>query len=351
MDNIDAFDVLLKGDLSKGPIDDLTDDELEVISKKNVQDKDDSIEDKDIKKDDDLSDTDDLKKDDSSVSDDDDLGEYEEQISTFVKSKLENKLGISLGKHTKIEDIVDELAEIVEESSSASFANEEVAKLNEFVANGGDLKKFYSTVYSGGIDLDNIDIDNVSDQKRIIREDLKNNGYSDTQIERKISRYEDSGVLQEEAEDATDRLKEYRTVKEKELLETAKKEAEQVRKRNEMFVSDVQKGIKELNNVFGIDVSEKQKKELYSALLIPESDGKTKFQKEYSKDIKNLLMSAFVVMYGQDLIKKAQNKGASNVAKDLKDKLSQKGNRLKKTVGQDDEVDALSYFASKLRKN
>jgi hypothetical protein len=355
MDNIDAFEALLSGDLSKGPVDDLTDEELEIINSRAKKDKDEPNKSKDIKNDDldDEDDKDDSSKNDTDKNDDDveDLGEYESDITTFVTSKLEEKLGMSLGKHSKISDVVDELASIVEESTKDVFANEEVAKLNEYVANGGDLKKFYSAVYSGGIDLDNIDIENTSDQKKIIKEDLKVNGYTEAQIERKLSRYEDSGVLQEEAEDATERLKEYKVKVEKELLETTKKDAEVAKKRNIEFVSNVQKSIKELKDIYGIPVTEKQRKDLYNAILVPESDGKTLYQKEYSKNVMNLITSAFVTLYGQELVKKAQDKGATSTAKELKDKLSQKGNRLKNSGSQDTGSNPLKTFAGMLRKN
>lgn len=56
-------------------------------------------------------------------------------------------------------------------------------------------------------------------------------------------------------------------------------------------------------------------------------------------------------MKGATLIDKAQSKGATITAKTLKDKLSQKGNRVKKSGTRDEGVDALDWFSGKLRKN
>lgn len=280
----------------------------------------------------------------------DTLGEYEQDITKYVSTKLEEKLGVSFGDLTKVEDIVDELAKMVDESTKDVFANDEVSELNEYVRNGGDLKKFYSEVYNTGIDIDAADIENVSDQRKIVKENLKNRGYSDKQVERMITRYEDSGVLQEEAEDALEVIKEYRENKKKELLAIQQKNYEESKKRNEAYINNVQKVIKELKDVRGIPVSEKEKKDLYKYIFVPDSDGKTQFQKDSIGNAKNLIESAFFTMKGDALIQRAQSKGATNTAKTLKDKLSQKGNRTKKSGTKEDNVDAIDFYSKYFRK-
>lgn len=363
-DNFDAFDILAS-ELSN-TMHDVTDEELEVINQQKKTSDTDEVDEEPELEDETPSTEDTVEEDEEEVvetktttkketkettDETDDLGEYEEDIAKLVAAKLGEKLGVTLGEFTKVDDIVDELASMVEESTKDAFANDEIVQLNEYVRNGGDLKKFYAETFNAGVDLDLIDIDSASDQKKIVKENLLNRGYSDKQIERMISRYQDSGVLQEEAEDSIESIKEFRETKKKALLETQQKQADTVKKRNERYFSDVQKSIKELNNVYGINLSDKDRKDLYTHVLVPEADGKTKFQKDTFEDPKKFVVAAFLAMKGSTLIDKAQSKGATITAKTLKDKLSQKGNRVKKSGTRDEGIDALDWFSGKLRKN
>jgi hypothetical protein len=61
------------------------------------------------------------------------------------------------------------------------------------------------------VSYDNLDLEDESDQKVAIRDYLKLSGYNDEQINKKIERYEDADMLQDEATDAAEKLKEYKT--------------------------------------------------------------------------------------------------------------------------------------------
>jgi hypothetical protein len=64
------------------------------------------------------------------------------------------------------------------------------------------------------VDLDNIDIeDDENAQKTVIKELLKEKGYNAKQIDKKISKYEDAGLLEDEAEDALEALRDIRAEK------------------------------------------------------------------------------------------------------------------------------------------
>jgi len=146
------------------------------------------------------------------------LGEYESDIAKFVSAKLSEKLGEDLGDFDKVDDIIDKLAEIVEESSIPEFADEEIAKLDKFVRDGGKLRDFYSELVDNRVNVADLDMEDVSDQKKIIKESLKNAGYTDVQIKRKLERYEEAEALQEEAEEALELVKEFNSKNEKKLL-------------------------------------------------------------------------------------------------------------------------------------
>jgi hypothetical protein len=74
---------------------------------------------------------------------------------------------------------------------------------------------------SQSISYDDLDVENETDQKLAVRDYLKLQGYTEEQISKKIQRYEDADVLEDEASDAIERLKE---IKQLELEETQRQQ-------------------------------------------------------------------------------------------------------------------------------
>jgi hypothetical protein len=221
---------------------------------------------------------------------------------------------------------------VVEESSKPTYANEEIEKLNEFVANGGNLKDYYKEVYNT-VAVDDVDITSEAAQKRVLAENFARLGYTKDKIERFISRYEDSGTLQEEAEDALEGLKEYNTKKAEQLLVEQQNQRKEQAKAQQKFVESVQTSVDKVDSILGIPISAKEKKDLLDYIFKPDADGTTKYQKDYAKDYKNLIESAYFTMKGDSLIKKVTQKATSQATKNLQDKLANKGKRTKNSGG------------------
>lgn len=108
-----------------------------------------------------------------------------------------------------VDELVQYMHDTVEQNSTPQYADERIQQLDEYVKNGGRFEDFYS-VQQKELELDTVDIEDEADQKAIIREYLHASGYSDTEVNRKIERYEDADLLQDEAEDALGKLKSYR---------------------------------------------------------------------------------------------------------------------------------------------
>jgi hypothetical protein len=285
------------------------------------------------------------------------LGEYEQEVVDYFSDKFSKELGWEFGEEEKpktVSELVSLMNNIVEESSKPNFANEDIAKMNEFVANGGDIKNFYKETY-GGFNPDSINIENEASQKKVLKENFTRLGYTPERAEKFISRYEDSGTLQEEAEDALESLKEYNEKKAETLLaEQRNVKADQV-KLQQKFYTDVQDNIGKLDSIRGIPIPAKDKKELIEYIFKPEADGMTKYQKDYAKDYKNLIESAYFTMKGDSLIQKVTQKATSQAAKNLQDKLANKGRRVKNSGGnlegsQGANLSAWGVVSKQLRK-
>ena len=83
--------------------------------------------------------------------------------------------------------------------------------------------------------------------------------------------------------------------------------------------------------------------ELIDYIFRVESDGTTKYQKDYAKTHMNLIESAFFTMKGDKLLKTAETKGSNNATQMLKERLRSRTNLAKNTASID-ENEASSFW-------
>lgn len=211
-------------------------------------------------------------------------------------------------KPKSVDELINYFQNVIEENSKPEYSSEEVEALDNFVKQGGDLKK-YLTI-DAELDLDNIDIEDEANQKLVVKQLLKEKGFSTKKIDKLVSRYEEAGLLEDEAQDALEDLKEIKEERKKQLLEDQKKAYREQLQRQQQFYDNVVSEIKGLKNIRGITVPEKDKKVLMDYILKPDTDGKTKYQKDYAKGgVKNLIESAYFTMNADKLIEAAKREG------------------------------------------
>ena len=211
-------------------------------------------------------------------------------------------------KPKSVDELINYFQNVIEENSKPEYSSEEVEALDNFVKQGGDLKK-YLTI-DAELDLDDIDIEDEANQKLVVKQLLKEKGFSTKKIDKLVSRYEEAGLLEDEAQDALEDFKEIKEEKKKQLLEDQKKAYQMQLQRQQQFYDNVVSEIKGLKNIRGITVPEKDKKVLMDYILKPDTDGKTKYQKDYAKGgVKNLIESAYFTMNADKLIEAAKREG------------------------------------------
>jgi hypothetical protein len=239
-------------------------------------------------------------------------------------------------KPKDIKGIIKYMQDIVDTNSEPKYSNDEIKALDEFVKNGGSPREYFKQVYVEDIDPEKLDITKESDQKAIIRTNLKNRGYSEQRIEKLISRYEDTDALEDEAEDSLAEVKEYASTKKEQLLKDQAKVRERQEAEQLTFIKNVEKVIKDTNDIRGIPLSEKKKAALIEYVFKPEKDGMTKYQKEYNSDLKNLLESAYFTMERDTFVQQVQKKATTNAVKNLKLKIRTAGKSTKNASSDDD---------------
>ena len=237
---------------------------------------------------------------------------YEENVVTnffdAVAEKLNWEFEEGEDKPKNVDELINYFQNVIEENSKPEYSSEEVEALDNFVKQGGDLKK-YLTI-DAELDLDDIDIEDETNQKLVVKQLLKEKGFSTKKIDKLVSRYEEAGLLEDEAQDALEDLKEIKEERKKQLLEDQKKAYREQLQRQQQFYDNVVSEIKGLKNIRGITVPEKDKKVLMDYILKPDTDGKTKYQKDYAKGgVKNLIESAYFTMNADKLIEAAKREG------------------------------------------
>lgn len=219
------------------------------------------------------------------------------------------------------EDLANYFAEVVKQNSVPEYADERIQKLDEYVKQGGKFEDFYAKQQEA-LTIDNIDLEDENNQKAVVREFMKYSGYSDEQINKKISRYEDSDVLYDEAEDALDRLKE---IRQKEVEEAQRQQEEAARQQEEQsreFFNNVSKEIQSLTNIRGINVPREDRKALFDYIFKLDQNGQSQYTKDFNKNLsKNLIESAYFTMKADSLISTAKRDGESSAAEKLRNLL------------------------------
>lgn len=255
------------------------------------------------------------------LDDTDDIDPNEsEQIGAFFDAFAE-ELGWDIDDDEKpqsVEGLVDYIGKVIEENSTPKYSDQRIAQLDEYVKNGGSFEDFYRNQQES-VSYENMNMEDESNQKAAVREYLRYQGYSDDQINRKIERYEDGDMLEEEAEDAIARLK---SIKEEQLA-IQQQQQEQARQAQEAqareFMDTLVNNINSLDNIRGIAIPKADRKELFDYITKVDADGLTRYQKDFNSNLaSNLIESAYFTMKGDVLLGEATRNGRTSAANQLK---------------------------------
>ena len=251
------------------------------------------------------------------------------QISMLFQAIAEG-VGVEV-KDDELPKTADELLgyinAIVDDKSKPSYASDEVKEIDEFVRNGGNIEDYFAI--GSELDYESLDVTDDFTQKQVVREFLSKKGFTDQQIQRKLEKYEDADILEDEAVDALESLKEIAKEEKKALLEGQKIYSQKVEAEQQKFYQSVVSEIEGLNEVRGVPVPKEDAKALIDYIFKVDADGKTKYQKDYAKSTKNLIESAYFTMKGDSLVRSAKQKGETSAVEKFKNSL--KGNKVSGT--------------------
>lgn len=282
------------------------------------------------------------------------LGDAEPEMAQYVQEKLYERFGIDINDDTQAFESFDDITEFVlnaiDANSIPEFANEKVAAIDKYVRDGGKLEEFMGAVHRG-VDIDTPDMENENYLKSVVMEDLLNQGMTEARAKRRVERMEDSGILVEEAEDALESIKDYRSLQADKLLKDQEKARADREQANMRYIHSVQEQLKNTDEIMGVKLSEKEKKDVYNYIFQPDKDGNTEFQKALSASVENVITVAHLLKNGGKINKVIEKKATSNAAKKLKTKLSNNKKRGKdQSTSQSTSSDTWGLLSRQLRK-
>ena len=273
-----------------------------------------------------------------------------QQVGLFFDA-LGNSLGWNMDeiddkdKPLNTDDLAKYFADVVEQNSVPKYADERIQALDEYVKNGGKFEDFYARQQEA-LTLDNIDLEDENNQKAVVRELMKRSGYTDEQINKKISRYEDSDMLYEESEDALDRLKQLRQAEVEEATRQQEEAARQQEEQSRQFFNTVTNDINSLTNIRGIAIPKEDRKALFDYIFKVDQNGQSQYTKDFNKNLsKNLIESAYFTMKADALISSAKNTGETSAAEKLR-KMLRHSAKNHSTYNADDKTKSVTDIVS-----
>ena len=220
-----------------------------------------------------------------------------------------------------VDEFVEYMSKVAEENSIPQYADDRIAQLDQYVKNGGRFEDFYQT-QQRSMYYDNIDIEDESNQKAVVRDYYKLQGMNDEQINRKIERYEDADMLEDEATDAVNYLKAYEAQQAQYMAQQQEAQRQAQEQQAAQFVEDLTNGINGLADIRGIAIPKEDKKALYDYITKTDTDGLTQYQKDFNGNlVNNLIESAYFTMKGDALLGEARRNGQTSAASKLRNML------------------------------
>ena len=220
-----------------------------------------------------------------------------------------------------VDEFVEYMSKVAEENSIPQYADDRIAQLDQYVKNGGRFEDFYQT-QQRSMYYYNIDIEDESNQKAVVRDYYKLQGMNDEQINRKIERYEDADMLEDEATDAVNYLKAYEAQQAQYMAQQQEAQRQAQEQQAAQFVEDLTNGINGLADIRGISIPKEDKKALYDYITKTDADGLTQYQKDFNGNlVNNLIESAYFTMKGDALLGEAKRNGQTSAASKLRNML------------------------------
>jgi hypothetical protein len=186
--------------------------------------------------------------------------------------------------------------------------DEDAKAFIKFKRDGGNTEDFFS-IYSKSTDLPTGDISEESHQDRVIRYQLKQEGWDADEIEDRLRYLTESGRKEKVAKKYNAKIKEQSEAQKAEVLKQANKQKELIQAQEQEFKDNIKSVLDTTKDVKGIKISDKDKIQLYNFLTkkahkISDTKSITGFQKklgEAFQDTNKMILLAKLISSDFDM--------------------------------------------------
>lgn len=160
----------------------------------------------------------------------------------------------------------------------------EALEVLEHIKNGGTLNELIQIEQDGPDYERDVDMTDENHQKFVIEDWLTEQGFSAEKIKSRLEKYEEAGLIEDEAKAAHEKLVELQKKKRETLLKEQK--AENDRRQTEMKsrTEGFKKRVLETKEVAGIELKKGEQEKLLEYMTKPVKEGKTQLQLDYDDE-------------------------------------------------------------------
>ena len=264
----------------------------------------------------------------------DDTEEQEEveEPDFSVVGEVAQQFGLEIEEDTP--DTLESINKVVREASTKMAEQQmsqvweafpDVKEYAEYRANGGDPDSFRENYLSANSYSD-LNVENTDHQKMLVKEQMREQGFDDSDIQDEINELSDANLLQNKAKRAQKYLTKKQEKKKQELIQQQKQKAQQERQKIQQEWNQIENTIEESNQFKGLKIPETEKSDFYKWMREPQQDGKTQREKQLQNvDLETHLMIDYLLYKGGNLSDLVDNLATTKNAETLANKL--KGNK------------------------
>jgi hypothetical protein len=225
-------------------------------------------------------------------------------------------------------------------------------KFLDYLEKGGDPDKYIKSL-DKPFDVNNINLESESDQKKVVGEYLRSQEYTEEEITETLKDYEDSLLLEKQARVASAKLNKIFDKRQEQLLQDQNLIADQQREQYSKYINDVNSTIDVSTNIAGLEISNREKEEFKKYLLAVDNQGQTQYQKELQENPIQTQLELAYLKYKKYDFGSAKKIGATETTNKLKNIFKntettiKTGRSSEQAEDQAGNLDAFRRFASR----
>lgn len=216
---------------------------------------------------------------------------------------------------------------VMDINSTPKYAHPESERFDQYIRQGGDPYNYIRSASQAS--YGDINVESRQGQVYAVAELLKLQGSTPEMINRRIESFEKAGTLQAEAQDAAGILKSYQEQQRTMLMQQQQQQQQNAIMQEREMQGYMAQALQETNEMLGIPLTTKAKRELWDYMFRPDQNGYTQFMIDYSADPRNIIAAAMMCRYGNSAGRESSRIQQKTAIQRFKDQIARQNIRPK----------------------